>query len=204
MAIVQWLDSYGIEPESFEFSLRFNTLVGAASALDGSISAIALPGARWSAKFSYPYATEKNADLIEACLATLEGQANQVYLSHPRKRRSRGSMGDGVQNPSLLAASANQGDAQVSIVCLPFKTAKAGDLFQCNDRLHRLTSDAAADAGGIMILKFMPRLPAALPSGVDVIFDRPQGLFIAQQPETPLTYRNQGIEPFSISFVGAR
>jgi hypothetical protein len=204
MAVVDWLDSYGIEPESFEFSLRFNTLIGAASALDGSISAIALPGARWSAKFAYPYAKEKTADIIEACIARLEGQANQVYLSHPRKRKSRGTMGEGLQQNSLLAASVAQGDAQMNIQCQPFKTVKAGDLFQMNDRLHRLTADSQANAGGIMSLSFQPRMPGALPSGIDVIFNNPKGLFIAQQPEYPLTYKDLGIQPFSISFVGAR
>jgi hypothetical protein len=204
MAVVDWLDSYGIEPESFEFSLRFNTFIGAASALDGSISAIALPGARWSAKFAYPYANESQADIIEACIARLEGQANQVFLSHPRKRRSRGTMGDGVQQNSLLAASVAQGDAQMIIECQPFKTVKAGDLLQMNDRLHRLTADSQASAGGIMSLVFQPRIPGALPSGIDVIFNNPKGLFIAQQPEYPLTYKELGIQPFSISFVGAR
>lgn len=203
MATIDGLDVLGIEPESFRFNLRFNTLISQASAFSGVIDTMVLPGARWVATFSYGFMAERDkAEQVEAWIDRLEGQGGRVLMGHPRKRRSRGTLGT-FSGPCLLAASVTNGARALPMSCAPGLTAKAGDMFELSGRLYRLNADATADGVGVMNLDFRPPLPAALPSGVTINFLRPRGTFVCSQPEIPIDYTNGGIAPFSIEFLEA-
>ena len=156
-------------PPEFEFGLKSNTQVST-SDLSGEVQTRELPGARWTAAFTWRNRGRADADLLMAWLAQLRGQANRARVPVYDRPSPRGTWGGSPVTGTVTSTT--------SIPVTGFSagaTVKAGDLFNVgsNGQLVMVVADATASGGGTATLTIEPPLRALPAVGVALISSNP-------------------------------
>jgi hypothetical protein len=103
-----------------------------------------------------------------------------------------------------LVNGASQTGGTLIIDGLPTSTnglAKAGDWFEVNGELKRMTADLNSDASGNGFLMFEPTLRTSPANNAPVIFRSPMGRFIVADESTSMGTRPGIISDVTLSFV---
>ena len=169
-------------PGAVEFGLKANTQVFT-SPLNGSVQTLALPGARWTAAFTWANLAEADAALLQAFLAQLRGQANFCALYPYHRSVPRGSIA--LSGVTLNGAVAQFASTANLANCGASKTLQAGDYFAVAGELKIATAAATADGSGNMTgVTFEPpvRASAGWSNGAGVTTNKPTATFMLSDP----------------------
>jgi hypothetical protein len=137
------------------------------SPFTGTTQTIARPGARWSAVLEFASLTKIQAGLLDAFLASLEGQAGRFYL-HPHHRpgtQSAGVVNGAGQTGKTLAVS---GYTPGNLIF------RAGDFIEAGGELKMVTTAATANGSGLATLAITPAWRASPANGSAVAGTEPK------------------------------
>jgi len=153
------------------WDIEFNTQVFP-SDLNGAIQTKAMPGAKWTATLTFNNRTGKEARLLQGFFAGLQGRAGRFWLT-PTGWYPLGT----VDRAGSLTAQASQGATtltangfeayQPELLC-------AGDWFEINGALKKVTSTASSNLNGTATIEFTPPLRVTLPAGTEVRVNEPR------------------------------
>jgi len=184
-----------------EWGLKANSQVFT-SPLNGSVQTMELPGARWTARFSYTDRNEADSALLQAFAVQLRGQANRLAVYPFHRSRPRGTISlSGVTVSGAVAQLANT----VTLAgCGANATLKAGDYFAVAGQLVMATADATANGSGVMSgVTFEPPVRAATgwADAAAVTLDKPTATFILQDPHFKWTAKPGVFTDFEFDLV---
>lgn len=140
-----------------------------ASPFGGSEQVVDMLNDRWTFSLEFTPRKLRLAAPLEAFIASLRGQTNTVGLWHFARPLPAGTM----RGAPVLAASAAQGAASISIQTAAGATLLAGDLVGVAGLLLMVQSNALANGAGVMVVPIVNRLRLALSSGAAVAWDKP-------------------------------
>jgi hypothetical protein len=166
-------------PSSASWRLRATTQTHT-SPFDGTTQTLALPAARWEASLAWQTLTVAQYRTLSAWLAGLQGQAGRFRFGPYQSHLSRLAVGGGVP----VVNGAGQSGATLSIrgFAANADAFRAGDFLSYLDtsgraRLHQVTADVTASAGGIAAVSITPPIRRAGADGVAVEIAAPFGFF---------------------------
>lgn len=178
-------------PAALAWSMQAATLEHR-SPLSGSSRTISTPGTRWAFSATWPNLARADRLLVEAFLTSLNGRAGRFYYWHPNYYYPRGTARTGFVN------GAGQSGTSLNVVLTANATLLAGDFFEVNGELKRMTSSVTATAGGNATLLFGPPLRNSPGNGVTVTLTTPKATFMLMDDRAGLTLNAGGFADFSI------
>lgn len=187
MSTITW--PTGVTPA--QVSLRLSTVQRVfAAPFGGSEQAVDLLNDRWMLSLVLPArAGFDKAAQIEAFIAAMRGQTNDVALWHFARPTVRGTLA------SATASAASQGASAVTLSGTG--TLKAGDMLGISGLLLQVAADVSISGSGSVTL--VNRLRTAV-SGA-VTFTKPTALFRFASPDVGVSYVPGRSEPVALDFV---
>jgi hypothetical protein len=183
-------------PSTLTWGLRSSTLTHL-SPLSGSMRTLSTPGARWAFSAAWPAISGSDRRLIEAFIAQLNGRAGRFYYSPPEYHFPKGTARTATVN------GAGQTGSAINVSLVAFATLLAGDFFEVNGELKRMTASATADAGGAATLSFGPPLRAAPPNGAAISLTAPRATFMLSDDQAALPVGPGGYADFTLDAIEA-
>lgn len=153
-----------ISPDAEEWTLTYNTQ-SFESDLNGAMQTAELPGARWSVSMTFSNRQGKSARALQGFLAGLKGRAGRFWVT-PADWEPLGSP-DGAG----VVASNTSGGTSLSTSGWTADIAEllyAGDYFEVNGELKKMTETASSDASGLSTLEFAPPLRQPVTAGMTI------------------------------------
>lgn len=181
----------GLKADSEEWVIQYNTQ-SFESDLNGAIQTAELPGARWSVSMTFGSREGKAARRLQGFLAGLKGRAGRFYVT-PADWQPLGSpSGTGlVATNTAAGASSIPTDGWTASVTELFC---AGDYFEVNGELKKLTADVNSDGTGLATLNFAPPLRKSVTDGMQIRYTEPRAVMMLSadktswQVRTPVVY----------------
>lgn len=166
-------------PAQMSWGQRSNALVHV-SPLSGQVQTVELPGARWLLSIEWPPLQRGDADIWEAFMARLRGQANRFtawdFLRPVPRGTYRGTL--------TVSGAVAQGATGVTIAGGgASQTLLAGDKLSIGGELKMIVQDATANGSGVISCTVEPPFRAAVSNGASVQWNKPAALFMAVEPE---------------------
>lgn len=178
MAVKSWPAS--ITPDAEDWRLQFNSQVFT-SDLNGAIQTAKLPGARWTVSRTFSNRQGGEARALQGFLAGLHGMSGRVYVTPsdwaPYGSPSGSPTVSANQNSGSTTISTTGWTASVSGLLL------AGDYFEVNGELKKVTADANSDASGNATLEFSPPLRLAATTGMTIRYTEPRCIMMMEQDD---------------------
>ncbi|MCK2149538.1 hypothetical protein MYE70_10715 [Marinobacter alexandrii] len=171
-----------ISPDAEEWKLTYNTLTFE-SDLNGAMQTAELPGARWSVSMTFSNRQGKAARALQGFLAGLKGRAGRVWVIPVDWEPLGTPDGAGAVSADTSGGTSlptNGWDADIiELFC-------AGDYFEVNGELKKLTATISSDALGQATLQFAPplRQPVTIGMSIRVIEPRCQMLLSSDDQAT--------------------
>lgn len=174
--IIEWPVS--LRPKKMSWKLEANN-VGFASPFTQDEQIVEFPGSRWVISIQFENVSGKLATQLETLVWSLNGRAGRIriwdfaagYLSTPRV----------VHGTPIVATANQQGRLLTTRGWTPdVIVLKAGDWFEVNGELKRVTADCVSDGVGNATVRFTPMLRRSPPAGTPLAVDRPRGIFRLQ------------------------
>ena len=181
----------GMIPDSEEWTVEYNTQT-LQSDLNGAMQTASLPGARWSVSMTFINREGKAARALQGFLSGLEGRAGRFYVT-PSDWQPLGSpagTGAVATNTAAGATSVPTDGWSASITDLFC----AGDYFELNGELKKLTAGADSDASGQATLQFAPPLRKDVTDGMQIRYTQPRAVMMLSsdsarwQAQSPIIY----------------
>lgn len=143
---------------SSSFFLETNTQTFE-SPLNRATQRLELQGQRWRATWTLPPMTKANAAPWIAFFMQLKGRTETFTASDPDWQTNLGAW----SGTPLVKGASQTGNSLLIDGCTAGVTgwAKAGDYFNVNSRLHRVTADANSNGSGEVTLSFEPPIYTA-------------------------------------------
>lgn len=159
-----------MKPETMEWG---STKAGVQfrSPFDASVEGVEFPGEFWTLAIGYPPQLDTDSGALSAFWEFMAGGANKVRVYHFKRPVPLGSM----RGSPTLSYPVTRGDQSLSINT--DGGLKAGDFFKVGNQLFRALFDCDS-VGGVLTVKLVQRVRAALPAGAAVLWDRPMATFI--------------------------
>lgn len=160
-----------VRRSSEDWEIEFNTQTFP-SELNGVIQTKGMPGAKWIATLTFNNRTGKEARLLQGFFAGLRGRAGRFWLT-PSAWQPLGT----VDRAGSLSAAASQGADVISVSGFEAHQPElfcAGDWFEINGALKKVTTTASSDASGATSIEFSPPLRVSLPIGTEVKVNEPR------------------------------
>jgi len=164
-------DFPGVCRTSEGWDIEFNTQTFP-SDLNGAIQTKAMPGAKWTATLTFTNRYGKEAGLLRGFFSGLQGRAGRFWLT-PTAWRQFGT----VDRAGSLKVQASQGATIISAKGFESHQPEllcAGDWFEINGALKKVTSTAASDSLGNASIEFSPPLRVTLPIGTEIRVNEPR------------------------------
>lgn len=132
-------------------------------------------GERWEADVTLPQMRREKAGDWQGFFNMLDGKVGTFMLGDALGRNPRGTP---LGTPKVKDSN-QSGKILIIDGCFPEtqKWLRAGDYFQIGQRLHQVSRDADADADGVVVLDFWPRLREVYATGTPLITADCKGLF---------------------------
>lgn len=132
-------------------------------------------GERWEADVTLPLLKRDKAAEYQGFFNMLDGKKGTFMLGDALGRQPRGTP---LGTPKVRD-SGQTGKVLIIDGCSPEtqRWMRAGDYFQIGERLHQVSRDVDADASGIVVLDFWPRLREVYDTGTLLITADCKGLF---------------------------
>ena len=183
------------KPIKFGLKLYVSQRVTAAP-FGGSEQAVDLLNDRWTCHVETASLSDSDGAYLEAFIASMRGQANNVALCHYNRKQPSGT----VRGTLTLNAAAAQGANSIVIAgCSPSNgTILTGDMLGVGGLLLQAASDCVAVAG-VCTVPIVNRLRAAQSSGAAVTWSQPTALF-RMMATSGVSYTPDGADPISFDF----
>ncbi len=154
-----------IVPTRSTWGLRANTDMFT-SPFTGTVQTIARPGARWVATLEFTGLSKARAAILDAFLASLDGQAGRFFLQ-PHHRPGTTALGvvNGAGQTGKTLAVSGYGAG--------IKIFSAGDFIEAGGELKMLTADATTNGSGQTTLQITPAWRSSPTNGGAVIGTNP-------------------------------
>lgn len=169
MAVKAW--PTGLSSDAESWGLQFNTQTFT-SDLNGAQQTAELPGARWTVTRTFSNRQGASARRLQGFLAGMKGQHGRVYVTpvdwEPLGRPSGTPTVATAQTAGASTMATTGWDVSVADLFL------AGDYFEINGELKKLTADASSDASGNATLEFSPPLRIATTVGQQIRYTEPR------------------------------
>lgn len=174
MAVEDFPDIFA--PDSEEWTLTYNTQVFE-SDLNGAIQTAELPGARWSVRMTLTNRQGKQARELQGFLAGLHGRSGRFWVT-PADWEPLGNP-DGAGQVSADASGGTSIDTSGWTPDIA-ELLVAGDYFEVNGELKKMTATVASDATGLATLVFAPplRQPVTIGMSIRVVEPRAQMMLV--------------------------
>jgi hypothetical protein len=206
MTTYTWPDTATVTqmlPKSMEVQPINNTLA-MSSPLNGDVTTFGLPGNRWRVTTTFRRQTYADRAIVESWLFKLSGQEHRMKIWDFARPVPLGTINQTGVTASILAA---QFAVTMTLAgCGNTTTLKRGDWLEVTtavgQQLLMNTEDATANASGVMVINFTPRLRGQVAAASAVILQKPSALYILEDPN-PLSPRDpQGsASEFGVSWV---
>jgi len=137
------------------WGIKFNTQIFP-SDLNGAIQTMAMPGAKWIVTMAFNNRHGKEARLLQGFFAGLQGRAGRFWLT-PVEYEPLGT----VDRAGSITAQAMQGATLITANGFEANQTElffAGDWFEVNGELKKVTSIASSDSSGATTIEFTPPL----------------------------------------------
>jgi len=167
------------------------------SPLSGAVRTLSTLGARW--RFVSTWASLEGTDrhVMEAFLGALNGRAGRFYFSPPEWVVPKGTARTGVVN------GGSQTGSVLNVTLVAGATFKAGDFFEVNNELKRITANVTADGAGAASLAFTPPLRASPTGGASLVLTAPRAAFMLIDDEVGVTVTTGGRADVTIDAIEA-
>ena len=162
-------------PKSFILKQNTSQRVSA-SPFGGSEQAVDLLNDRWICSVELVQNNYENSSYIEAFIAAMRGQVNNVALYHFARPQPRGTM----RGSLTISASAAQGASSIVVTGgagQALTTILRGDMLGVGGLLLMAASDCTANSSGVITIPIVNRLRKALSPSDVVTWDKPTALF---------------------------
>lgn len=183
-------------PSTIAWSLQAATITHV-SPLSGATRTIATPGSRWSFTAVWPNLDKPDRDRIEPFLAQLNGRSGRFYFSPPEYYYPKGTARTATVNGGSQTGTA------LNVSMVAFTTLLAGDFFEVNGELKRMTAAATADAGGAATLSFAPPLRASPGNGAAITLTAPKATFMLVDDRAGVSIGAGGYADFTLDAIEA-
>jgi len=153
------------------WGIEFNTQIFP-SDLNGAIQTKSMPGAKWSVTLTFNNRAGKEARILQGFFTGLQGRAGRFWLT-PTDWSPIGT----VDRAGSLVAQASQGATVITAGGFEANQTElfcAGDWFEINGALKKVTSTAASNSAGTATIEFTPPLRVTLPAGIEVRVNEPR------------------------------
>lgn len=153
-----------ISPDAEEWTLTYNTQTFE-SDLNGAMQMAELPGARWSVSMTFSNRQGKSARALQGFLAGLKGRAGRFWVI-PTNWQPYGNP-DGAGEVATAASGGTTIETSgwtadiAELLC-------AGDWFEVNGELKKMTETVSSDASGLSTLEFAPPLRQPVTVGMSI------------------------------------
>lgn len=178
MAVTDFPDT--LAPDNEDWTLTYNSQVFT-SDLNGASQTAELPGARWSVSMTFSNRTGRSARQLQGFVAGLKGRAGRFYVT-PSDWEPLGSpSGTGaVATDALAGASSIDTDGWDTSITDLFV---AGDYFEVNGELKKVTADVDSDGSGLATINFAPPLRFPVTDGMQIRYTEPRCVMMLENDD---------------------